>query len=611
MSEPSNCTFGPRLAAELDTKAKFNAFKQRAVESHSPLTCSGSVFVGIFFDGTGNNEKLDYDNGAVPLDKWKHSNVARLFYTYKNEIQEGTNSFYRCYIPGAGTPFDDIGDDGGMLDGGLGGGFGAFGEQRLIWALTRIFNAVHLYAKNTLLIDTATAKTIAKTLGGIDSTEWQRNSALKDIWQQKLKDATRKPKVENIEVDVFGFSRGATQARAFCNWLYGLCEQQGSDPATGTYLFAGIKLKIRFLGIFDTVASVGIGGTSAGGLLESDGHHSWAYKNLQLHPATTHCEHYVAAHEVRGSFPSDSARIDGKYPPNVHEAVYPGSHSDVGGGYAPNAQGKSEGFARIPGFAMYQAALTWGVPLYSLNELKDQFHSAYKNLLPANDAIDAYNTYLKAVGPQAAPVEQQHVLHMGWYHSYRYQAGAQYGERAFARRANALDRERLLKSQRDFSTALVRVVASMRSYRSKGDPAVGATTPDHWTSDAFVFRYKDNAYLMSPLRADQVLGVWQSFKRTVARDGGKILLNERADLDVAQIMDNIRSEPVPAAAVHFFDNYIHDSMGGFIEQVDEFSFNGYGLLKYRRIFFGDNGEAFLSGQRKAVNARLAATAKPQ
>jgi len=45
MSEPSNCTFGPRPTAELDTNAKFNAFKQRSVESHSPLICSGSVFV--------------------------------------------------------------------------------------------------------------------------------------------------------------------------------------------------------------------------------------------------------------------------------------------------------------------------------------------------------------------------------------------------------------------------------------------------------------------------------------------------------------------------------------------------------------------------------------
>lgn len=605
MSEPSNCTFGPAPKAQLDTKAKLNAFKQKAVESHSPLTCSGSVLIGIFFDGTGNNEKRDYDNGKVPKEKWKHSNVARLFYTYMDKVERGTNKSFAYYVPGVGTPFPDIGDEGGRL----GGGFGAVGEQRLIWALIQVFNAVHSYSSGGDLIVPAVAKTLAQNLGGMGSTGWQRNAALKDVWQKKLKDAIQKPKVETIVVDVFGFSRGATQARAFCNWLYGLCEQQGSDPASASYLFAGIKLKIRFLGIFDTVASVGPGGTVAGGLLESDGHHGWADKNLQIHPAIAHCEHYVAAHEVRGSFPLDSARIDGKYPPNVHEVVYPGSHSDVGGGYAPNAQGKAVGLARIPGFAMYQAALTWGVPLFSLNELKTKFEDDYRNLLPSQDAVDAYNAYLKAVGPQDTPLEQQHVLHMGWYHSYRYQAGAQYGERAFARRANALDRERLLKSQRDFATALVRVAVSTYKYWSKNAPRPGATSPEHWTSDKFVFKYSPKAYMLNAPRADEVLGQWRAFKQRMAQDGGKLLFDERADLDVATLMEGIRLEPVPAAMVHFFDNYIHDSLGGFIEQVDEFAFNDYGLMKYRRTFFGDNGDAFLRNQRKAENSRRAGAVK--
>jgi hypothetical protein len=45
MSEASSCTLGPAPKIELETKAKLNAFKQKAVESHSPLTCSGMVQV--------------------------------------------------------------------------------------------------------------------------------------------------------------------------------------------------------------------------------------------------------------------------------------------------------------------------------------------------------------------------------------------------------------------------------------------------------------------------------------------------------------------------------------------------------------------------------------
>ena len=88
---------------------------------------------------------------------------------------------------------------------------------------------MHEYAYEKDLIDPATTKTLAQNIGGLGSTGWQRNGALKDTWQAKLKATIGKPKVTQIVVDMFGFSRGATQARAFCNWLYGLCEPQGSD----------------------------------------------------------------------------------------------------------------------------------------------------------------------------------------------------------------------------------------------------------------------------------------------------------------------------------------------------------------------------------------------
>ncbi len=605
MTEASICSLAPAPRPALDTKAKLHAFKQQAVASHSPMACSGTVFVGIFFDGTGNNEKLDYDQGRVPLAMQKQSNIVRLFYTYKDAVTEGTNTYRAYYIPGVGTPFPEIGDAGGSL----GGGFGAVGEQRLIWALIQVFNAVHAYAVGGDLIIASTAKTIAQTLGGVGGSGWQRNLALKETWQAKLKAVIRKPKVENIVVDLFGFSRGATQARAFANWLYGLCEQQGTDAATATYLFAGIPLKIRFMGLFDTVASVGLGGTAAGGLLESEGHHAWADRNLQIHPAVTHCEHFVAAHDVRGSFPLDSVRIDGKYPPNAHEVVYPGAHSDVGGGgYTATAQGKSNGFARIPGFAMYQAALTWGVPLYSLTELKDKFRSSYNNLLPSSEAVAAYSAYLKAVGPQDAPVEQQHLLHMGSYFSYRYQAGEHYVRRAFIQKAGAADRERLQKSQNDFAKALVCIAVCARSIQAANAPRVGAWLPEHSARDAFVFKYDPNAYLLNPPKAYQALDDWLGLLERLRQDGGQLLLAERADLDVAQIMNHITAKPLPEAVVYFLDNYIHDSLGGFIEQVDEYELNRYGLMKFRRIFFGNQGDRFLRDQRQAENAgRIAAS----
>nr|WP_237543803.1 DUF2235 domain-containing protein [Pseudomonas syringae] len=54
----------------------------------------------------------------------------------------------------------------------------------------------------------------------------------------------------------------------------------------------------------------------------------------------------VAGFEQRSCFPLDSIRNeDGQYPADTYEVVYPGVHSDVGGGYPENDQGKA---ARAP-----------------------------------------------------------------------------------------------------------------------------------------------------------------------------------------------------------------------------------------------------------------------
>ena len=71
------------------------------------------------------------------------------------------------------------------------------------------------------------------------------------------------PTVAQINVAVFGFSRGAAQARAFVRLLGTQCERKGADllwtQSGGAPNYP--KLVVYFLGIFDTVASVGFGGS--------------------------------------------------------------------------------------------------------------------------------------------------------------------------------------------------------------------------------------------------------------------------------------------------------------------------------------------------------------
>ena len=81
------------------------------------------------------------------------------------------------------------------------------------------------------------------------------------------------------------------------------------------------------------------------------------------------CRHFVAAHEQRLCFPLDSIRYaDGTYPPYATEVIYPGMHSDVGGGYPMGDQGKARGgdgelLSQVVLHDLYAAAFAAGAPL--------------------------------------------------------------------------------------------------------------------------------------------------------------------------------------------------------------------------------------------------------
>src|SRR5690606_13259971 len=104
--------------------------------------------------------------------------------------------------------------------------------------------------------------------GGVGDT--QRNAFL-TLWAGKIAervlDSETKPKLTEIFIDVFGFSRGAAQARVFCNWLLQLMPDGK---------LCGVPATIRFLGIFDTVASVGLPTSTPLVGSWTDGHLDWA-----------------------------------------------------------------------------------------------------------------------------------------------------------------------------------------------------------------------------------------------------------------------------------------------------------------------------------------------
>lgn len=105
-----------------------------------------------------------------------------------------------------------------------------------------------------------------------------------------------------------------------------------------------MKVSVEFLGLFDTVPAVGIANVVPG----FTGHNGWAKQTQPLTQSglIKRCYHLVAAHEQRQAFSLDSIRTAaGSYLSQTQEVVYPGMHSDVGGGYPCGDQGKGRGGA--------------------------------------------------------------------------------------------------------------------------------------------------------------------------------------------------------------------------------------------------------------------------
>ncbi|MBK0004868.1 DUF2235 domain-containing protein, partial [Erwinia sp. S38] len=130
--------------------------------------------------------------------------------------------------------------------------------------------------------------------------------------------------------------------------------------------------------------------------------------------------HLVSSHEQRLCFPLDSIRRpNGQYPASSVEVVYPGMHSDLGGGYPPGDQGKAkaedDGFllSQIALHDMYASAFQIGAPL---KVLRDALPSDLKNdiwrMMPfdlglefeiAPELINRFNAWRELTLGQQAP----------------------------------------------------------------------------------------------------------------------------------------------------------------------------------------------------------------
>ena len=462
-----------------------------------------------------------------------HSNVARLFLAFPgNKVPEGKLAYY---IPGPGTPFPQIGEQTETQEGKA---FAKGGQPRILWGLLQTLNAVSRVIDDGRLLfkdeiagelvrqydDKVGTKTRNEYGEAVQITHKSWFSKHIDKLAKKLAD-TPKPTIPSLTLSVFGFSRGAAEAAAFCHMF---------DEILVNGKLAGIPAEIGFLGVFDTVASVG-GSASVALTLPMpgaifDGHWSWANRILKpLPPSVKAGRHFIASQEVRMNFPVTRLSAQSG---DFQEVYFPGMHSDVGGGYGPGDFGKgrnSQGalVSQIPLAYMFKEARLHGVPLTPFSELEQ---SIQDDFAINAELASAWNAYTAELGTEGDLL----MKHMELYYRWR------------AARLKTLEETESFKSaskqaQQDMRDANRMLAGDLEAleYRS--------TEPTRMSGD--------NAYEPYTTLDLPRINQWHL---QLAMNRVKLDAWEKWALEIFR-----KRQPLPSDVMRFFDDYIHDSFAGF------------------------------------------------
>lgn len=478
--------------------------------------CTKVIHYSVFFDGTGNNRQQEM---AKPVDERALSNIAKLSTAHKDDTSKG---IIQQYIPGVGTPYPEIGDNGGAL----GMAFGKGGDKRIKKALA--------------LLDEEIAKTPT---------------------QQKIR---------LINVVVFGFSRGAAQARAFIRDLSAQCQTE--DDA---YTYKGLPLRVAFSGIYDTVCSAYDNLVQAG-ISKTGGHNGWA-ADMKLPPMVEQSVHMMAAHEARIRFPLDSTRIDEAYPDNTIEVWYPGVHSDVGGGYAPGFQGRNNTISRFSLNEMFDLAFAGGVLFQRIDDLPGRVQDEFKKDDP--ELREAFNAYLQAVPKKSGPLEEVQAAHMELLHRWlKVRVNSETpteAELTLQVKRDAAKNARNIQLQKINSLVMAAGGSEVAPYIQSSDEQVELVKLEEEAKKQHAL-YKEADGALDDLNQES-----QKYRKDMQAILDKhakkqpLTLRERTLKDAWE-----NSSPLPAAVQKFFDLFAHDS-------IAHFNFDSSRLSNWRTIYFGD------------------------
>ena len=302
-----------------------------------------------------------------------------------------------------------------------------------------------------------------------------------------------------------------------------------------------IPLEVKFLGLFDTVASFGLPATNLPNKLTFSG------RDMVVDPRVKNCLHLIAGNEQRFAFPVDLVRKDGVLanPKNWKEVVYPGMHSDVGGGYESNSQHVSNNFARIPLKHMTNEAELSGVKIFSYDKLEEVQNKLFLEQFKIEAETQAcWDALQKEAGASTGKVEDDMKRYMQIYYSaygtlHRQKQALHAAGKSDANIAQSVAQKNRAESRRWWGPT------DMASEVERVKKARGYTSAD----SNQVTGYKQLYRVFYPLQ--------KLYEFYIGLDDWELESFEK------EAKEN---------TIKFYSNYVHDSKYGFIYNAEPFSY---------------------------------------
>lgn len=201
------------------------------------------------------------------------------------------------------------------------------------------------------------------------------------------------PKIQRIQVSIFGADRGGVLARALANELTKTYRHSG--PKKLAYIDTknpnrpAIEIRIKFLGLLDAVSSLMeenklLSFVPVLGMVKQN----YGDQPLSVPGTVERCVHFAAAHELRFY-----QRLDSLEETRGVQFLYPGTSEDITGGAPPGKLGARAELQRVVLRDMLNEAISYGVVLDTMEDMAKAKRDVFEKFTLAHPITDGQSTY--------------------------------------------------------------------------------------------------------------------------------------------------------------------------------------------------------------------------